>query len=145
MAGGFISTGTTLTIGRASDTNVFTCNCLNISASASRPRVDTSHMATTDANGTNAISATSLPGKLVTRTIEVDIDFDPVLEHSSGTTSLFEVGDGTETVLLTWSDTGSTAWTGTGYVTDVNASSGLDERVQASLTIALTGTVSAGW
>ena len=141
----FISTGTALTIGLANSTNVFTANMLSINLAASRPAVSTATMATTDANGTNSITETMLPGKLVNRTVECEIDFDPTIAHTIGAASLLEVGDATEAVTITWSDSTTDAWTAKGFVTDVGVSGGLDERVQASLSIQFGDSPSAGW
>ncbi len=143
----FISTGTTLTIETAGDTNVFTCNCLSLTANASRANVPTSTMGTTDANGTNSIGATFLPGKLVDRNVECEIDFDPTLtSYTLGANTLFEVGDPSgKEVLITWSTPTTDAWTVIGFITDLTVNATLDERVTASLTIQCSGTTTAGW
>ena len=141
----FISTGTALTIGLANSTNVFTANMLSINLSGSRPGISTATMATTDAAGTNSITETMLPGKLVNRTVECEIDFDPTALFTIGANSLFEVADASKAVTITWSTSPTDAWTANGFVTDVGVSSGLDERVQASLSIQLAASPSAGW
>jgi len=120
-------------------------NILNMSGSASRPNIETSTMSTSDAGATNAFSHTGIPGKLAARTLEIDFDFDPTQPASTGAASLFEVGDATETAVLTFSDAATTAWTANGYVTDYSFSAGLEERVQGSATIVLSGVPSAGW
>ena len=139
----FISTGTTMTIAQAGGN--FTAELLSINLAASRPAVSTATMATTDAAGTNSITETFLPGKLVNRTVECEIDFDPTDLFTIGANSLFEVADASKAVTITWSTSPTDAWTANGFVTDVGVSSGLDERVQASLSIQLAASPSAGW
>ena len=146
----FISTGTTLSFPvDTNSTNDVTVNLLSFNVNVSRPTVETSTMATANDGGsaTNIHSATFLPGKLVSRTIEVTFDFDPTqgVSTDNQTPPALMNAVPSDAIVLTFSDSAADAWTVAGFVTDYSASSGVDERVEGSMSIQCTGIPAAGW
>lgn len=145
----FISTGTSLVIQVSGSTNdEVTVNLLSFNVNASRPTVETSTMATpTDStNATNIHSATFLPGKMVTRTLEATFDYDPTQQASAGTLALMNRSSSTdEPVVLTFSTSPTDAWSAAGFITDYSSSAGVDERVEGSMSVQLTDIPTAGW
>lgn len=126
MAAPFILTGTTIAFASSS----FTAKLLSISPSQERVEVETSTCSTT-------LDHTSLPGKLLTRRADIEIEFDP--------TGNPPIDQDVESITITWSDSSSDPWAAPGYMTNFSVTGSLEERVTASATIVFTGTPTAGW
>lgn len=147
----FISTGTLIRIPVSANTSQdVTANLLSFNVTGSRPSIPTSTMATPtqSANTTNLHSATFLPGKLVTRNLEITFDYDPTQNFGGIDNALALMNRDASTstpVKLTFSDSSSDIWSAAGFVTDYSASAGLDERVEGSMSIQLTDIPVAGW
>ena len=143
----FISTGTSMVIQVSGSTNdEVTVNLLSFNVNVSRPTVETSTMATPfdhETNASNIHSATFLPGKMVTRTLEATFDYDPTQQASAGTLALLNYTD--TSVVLLFSTSPTDAWSASGQLTDYSSSAGVDERVEGSMSIQLSGVPTAGW
>ncbi len=126
MAAPFILTGTTI----AFVTSSFVAKLLSISPSQERPDVDTSTCSTSADN-------TGLPGKLVRRTADIEIEFDPEGDAP--------IDQAPEVITITWSDSSTDPWTCTGYMTNFSGTGALEERVTASATLVFSGAPTAGW
>ncbi len=126
MPAPFIVTGTTI----AFATSSFVAKLLNIGPSQERPDVETSTCST-------VADHTSLPGKLVKRTADIEIEYDPAGNPP--------IDQDAEVITITWSDSAATPWTATGFMTNFSATGALEERATATATIVYTGAPSAGW
>lgn len=126
MAGQFIATGTTITFGGSS----FIAKLLSLGPSQTRAEVQTSTMATT-------ASHTYLPAKLVDRSLDIEIDYDPT-DHPP-------IDEDIETITIVWSDTSTDNWVCTGFMTSHTVTATLEERVTASATIKISATPADGF
>lgn len=123
-----VGTGTSITFG----TSGFDANLLSIDGpSSTRESVETSHMGTTGDH-------TFMPADLVDRgevslTFEFDPDKEPPIDQAA------------ETITITWpvpsgSSNGAT-WQFTGFMTDYSPGAAIDERMEASATIKISGDI----
>lgn len=120
-----LGTGTTITFG----TSGFSANLLSIDGpELQRESIDVSTMATT----TNRafLPGTLLDGGEVDMTFEFDGDDTPL-------TALASEG---ETITITWGSTGDT-WTFTGFMTSYKPGAQLEQRMEATAKVKVTGAV----
>ena len=119
-----VGTGTSIAFG----TSGFTADILDISPpNASRVSIETSHMGTTTAH-------TFTPGDLVDwGELGFEIVFDP------GDTT--PIKGATETVTITFPDSGSSSWSFTAFVTGFEPGVPMEDRATASVTCKVSGDV----
>ena len=123
-----VGTGTSITFG----TSGFSAALISVDGpSSSREAVETSTMATTN-------SHTFMPADLVDRgEVSLTFEFDPDLEPP--------IDQAAETITITWPipsglSNGAT-WVFSGFMTDYNPGASIDERMEASGTLKISGDI----
>lgn len=123
-----LGTGTTITFG----TSGFAANLLSIDGPGiSRESIDTSHMGTSNAH-------TFTPGDLydggsIDITFEFAGDDDPPYDGAE------------ELITIDWGGAGTgKKWTFNAFMTDYSPGAAIDERMEASATLKVTGAVTTG-
>lgn len=128
MPGSFVATGITIAFG----TSAFQAQILGVSITGmERESIDTSHMGTTDWK-------TFMPAKLTDPgSLELKIAFDPDDQPP--------ITGAAETITVTWpiQDAPGTSanWSAQGFVTEFEVTAELEEKMEADVTVKLSGSV----
>ena len=139
------SVGTTLTFNAdTNSTNKITFGILSFNANIDRTMLESTVMSTgTDSANSENYSPTYLGG-MVKRTIDVTFFFDPAM-NVSGIGSIPLMNTPAQEIEMIFSDSGASEWTSLGLISNFQASSGLDELIEGSMTITLSGPPTDGW
>lgn len=130
-----VTTGTTIVFGTSS----FTADVMSIAfPGISREPIDTSHFGTALPGSTSFGAKTSIPADLVDAgEFTMEVHFNPIARPP--------IEEVAETITVTWAlvtgDATSSIWAFTGFSTGFDVTGPLDDKMVATLTVKISGSV----